>query len=219
MSKINLKNGFTLIELLVVISIIGLLSSIVLASLSTTRVKAADSAIVGDVHGIRTSAELEQDNLGGRYNSTGSEISGHSVSNFTTVPLDKDKTIFRNPEISRAVTDIMKNNGGLDGYLNMSADGSSYAMTFPMRTSGNHICIDSNGTIKIQTVVNNNPIYTVQLLGNPRNMAYALFMYNRLYFANYELIEAYVSSDLRDIHLDMKLRSGVLADSHDTSCN
>jgi len=44
--------GFTLIELLVVISIIGLLSSIILASLSTARAKARDARRKTDVHQI-----------------------------------------------------------------------------------------------------------------------------------------------------------------------
>jgi prepilin-type N-terminal cleavage/methylation domain-containing protein len=44
--KINITKGFTLIELLVVISIIGLLSSVVLASLSTARGRAIDSKLI-----------------------------------------------------------------------------------------------------------------------------------------------------------------------------
>lgn len=52
-----MKKGFTLIELLVVISIIGLLSSVVLTSLSSSRARArraaAQTALRG-VHGLAT---------------------------------------------------------------------------------------------------------------------------------------------------------------------
>jgi len=45
--------GFTLIEILVVISIIGMLSSVILASLKTARQKAVDSKFMQEMAGLR----------------------------------------------------------------------------------------------------------------------------------------------------------------------
>ena len=53
-----LLTGFTLIELLVVIAIIGLLASIVLASLGTARQRSRDARRLADVKSIRTALEL-----------------------------------------------------------------------------------------------------------------------------------------------------------------
>jgi len=55
---IRTKRGFTLIELLVVIAIIGILSSVVLASLSSARLKARDSKRVSDLDQIRVALEM-----------------------------------------------------------------------------------------------------------------------------------------------------------------
>lgn len=56
--------GFTLIELLVVISIIGLLSSVVLASLNTARNKAKDAAIMQEARQLASIMHLEYSETG-----------------------------------------------------------------------------------------------------------------------------------------------------------
>ncbi len=53
--------GFTLIELLVVIAIIGMLSSIVFASLNTARIKGRIAAVQGSMHSAQTTALLCMD--------------------------------------------------------------------------------------------------------------------------------------------------------------
>lgn len=55
------KRGFTLIELLVVIAIIGILASVVLASLNSARDKGEDAAIKSNLNNIRAQAELFYD--------------------------------------------------------------------------------------------------------------------------------------------------------------
>lgn len=52
------KRGFTLIELLVVIAIIGILASVVLASLGSSRAKARVAAAQGTMRSIQTGAAV-----------------------------------------------------------------------------------------------------------------------------------------------------------------
>ncbi len=62
--NINVNKGFTLIELLVVISIIGLLSSVVLSALKTTRSKARDAQRISTLQQISKALELYYDDNG-----------------------------------------------------------------------------------------------------------------------------------------------------------
>jgi prepilin-type N-terminal cleavage/methylation domain-containing protein len=58
MIKNTFKRGFTLIELLVVIAIIGILASVVLASLNTARDKGTDAAIQSSINNVRAQANI-----------------------------------------------------------------------------------------------------------------------------------------------------------------
>lgn len=66
MEKQNKKliKGFTLIELLVVVAIIGLLSSVVFASLNSTRAKARDARRIADLHQIQLGLQVYYNDYG-----------------------------------------------------------------------------------------------------------------------------------------------------------
>ncbi|MBI4132855.1 MAG: type II secretion system protein [Candidatus Sungbacteria bacterium] len=70
------RRGFTLIELLVVIAIIGVLASIVLASLNTARRKSRDARRVGDVRQMQLALELYFDANNGAYPANTGLLSG-----------------------------------------------------------------------------------------------------------------------------------------------
>lgn len=61
LNKNTLQRGFTLIELLVVVAIIGILSSIVLVSLNSARLKGRDASAKGSMSSMRATAEIFYD--------------------------------------------------------------------------------------------------------------------------------------------------------------
>lgn len=67
-----MSKGFTLIELLVVIAIIGILSSVVLASLTTARTRGQSASVQSQLSNMRAQAELF-------YSTTGNNTYGTAV--------------------------------------------------------------------------------------------------------------------------------------------
>jgi type IV pilus assembly protein PilE len=72
----KLSKGFTLIELLVVIAIIGILSSVVLASLTTARTRGQVAAVQSQLSNMRAQAELY-------YSTTGNNTYGTASTDTT----------------------------------------------------------------------------------------------------------------------------------------
>jgi prepilin-type N-terminal cleavage/methylation domain-containing protein len=84
------RRGFTLVELLVVIAIIGLLASIVLASLGGARGSAKDARRISQIRQIQYALELYYTNHGmypcALYGSSGCQLNGNTE--MVSVPTD-----------------------------------------------------------------------------------------------------------------------------------
>ncbi len=127
----NHQGGFTLIELLVVISIIGLLSSMVLASLNSTRIKARDGKRAQDLRTMQTVLELYRVSNNGNVPLTASwKCSDCSGSFFDATFFT---TNFVTPgHISTWPTDptapTSRGSPKIDGYMYRSPDGIDYEL-------------------------------------------------------------------------------------------
>ncbi|HCM44117.1 TPA: hypothetical protein DIS55_04180 [Candidatus Kaiserbacteria bacterium] len=89
--------GFTLIELLVVVAIIGLLSSVVLASLNGARVKGRDARRLADVKQIQLALELYYDDSDNKYPAS---VSGNWLANVVGLTPTYISTMPHDPNIS-----------------------------------------------------------------------------------------------------------------------
>lgn len=93
------KFGFTLIELLVVIAIIGILASVVLASLNSARRKSRDARRLADVKQIQVALELYFDATANEYPDLTSDLDPTYIA---VVPTDPNGGAYSYSNITNA---------------------------------------------------------------------------------------------------------------------
>ena len=136
----NVKKGFTLIELLVVVAIIGVLSTIVITNLSSSREGGYDAAIQSNLSTIRTQAEVYF-NSSLNYGTAFAEAACSGAGAGTMFGGDTT--------IGNAIASASTANGGTQPTCVSTDSGSdgnadSWAVLSPLRSSGNW-CVDSTG--------------------------------------------------------------------------
>jgi len=125
----TLKNikGFTLIELLVVVAIIGVLTSVVLASLNIAREKGANAAIKQSLNNARSQAEIFYD-----------------TNSVYTNLCQTDQMLMTMSFVNKT--------SGLTGTCNSTA--TEWAISSPLKTSdgtSKYWCVDVTGSAKEYT--------------------------------------------------------------------
>jgi prepilin-type N-terminal cleavage/methylation domain-containing protein len=148
--KKTLNRGFTLIELLVVIAIIGILASVVLASLNSARAKGSDAAIKSSLNNMRAQAELYYDNNSNTYGSASQTLGDCPTSAVAN-------TIYADATIITALNNVITQAGGA-GNTSCVSNSTAWAMAAQLKTGGtagdttvDSYCVDSTGAAKVYT--------------------------------------------------------------------
>lgn len=163
--KFNFKKGFTILELLVVIAIIGVIASITMAAVSSSRNKAKDSSIKTILNQALKVAELYNTN-NGRYGYS----AGSGVVYICSASSNGD-TLF-NTDLLPIYAELAKNINGSSGFTNLNdarchygptlnQDITKWAIAVKAASSGRFFCIDNTTNAIKEYTSNTSPAATI----------------------------------------------------------
>ena len=123
--KNRLQSGFTLIELLVVIAIIGLLASVILASLGSVQARARDARRIEDINSLQKAFALHLTSSGTYPISTSTTtLDGTDAISVAIIASESIATIPRDPTTPVYVYTYISN-----------SIGSTYTLSFCLETN------------------------------------------------------------------------------------
>lgn len=154
--SIAVAGGFTLIELLVVVAIIGILASVVLASLNSARGKGGDAAVKSNLANIRSQAEIIYS--GSVCYGDGTPITDTTCVAFAeavcpTLAAATADSIFKNAVVNGQVTAAIAAGGPNGGVCSSEAGGTAWGVAVALKAiPANSWCVDSTGASKLVVV-------------------------------------------------------------------
>jgi prepilin-type N-terminal cleavage/methylation domain-containing protein len=130
----NYHRGFSLVELLVVIAIIGILSQVVLLSVSSARTAAFDQKVKSQLSNIRSAAEIYW--------------SSHANYGPSTTSCTSTTGMFADVPSGLSKLSVSASYPVGENTIVCNSNGNAYAVSDNLSASGTYWCVDSQPTTK-----------------------------------------------------------------------